>query len=440
MDPVTLAAARKMMQKSLTGAGALKGQKGDPGPQGPPGDAGDPGPQGPQGDPGPKGDPGPQGPQGIQGDPGPQGPKGDTGLQGPQGLTGDTGPQGPQGDPGPAGIQGIQGPQGPQGDPGPAGMDGPQGPQGIQGPKGDIGEPFLIKKVYDTFLDMNAGYSSDGLDEGVLVAISSATGGTDGGKLYIKGPAMYEFFFDLADVDGIAGPKGDPGPQGPQGPQGDPGPQGIQGPQGDPGPQGLQGLQGDPGPTGATGAAGATGPQGPQGDPGPAGPKGDKGDTGLQGPKGNDGAGVASGGTKGQALVKKSATNYDTEWADFGVTESDSSGWHIRKWADGYVELMYSETKKLPLSGWGSYGALYGIDAFTSAHSYPFTLTKHYTTQTSLVIDSDSTNAYGAWVTPCTRISPTAGIPGYALWRANLPPAGITSNLKFCTYVTGRWK
>ncbi len=43
---------------------------------------------------------------------------------------------------------------------------------------------------------------------------------------------------------------------------------------------------------------GIEGPQGPQGEPGPA------------------GQGVPAGGTTGQALVKKSNTNYDTEWQD----------------------------------------------------------------------------------------------------------------------------
>ena len=58
---------------------------------------------------GPKGDTGPQGPQGDKGDTGPQGPKGDTGAQGPKGdagAHGDTGPQGPKGDTGAAGADG----------------------------------------------------------------------------------------------------------------------------------------------------------------------------------------------------------------------------------------------------------------------------------------------------------------------------------------------
>ena len=60
---------------------------------------------------------------------------------------------------------------------------------------------------------------------------------------------------------------------------------------------------------------GDTGPQGPQGKQGPAGP------------------GVATGGTTGQVLAKKSNANYDTEWVDFypyvpvgGLIEWDGTG------------------------------------------------------------------------------------------------------------------
>ena len=53
--------------------------------------------------------------KGPKGDTGPQGPKGDTGATGPKGDTGDVGPKGPKGD---------TGPQGPKGDIGSAGADG----------------------------------------------------------------------------------------------------------------------------------------------------------------------------------------------------------------------------------------------------------------------------------------------------------------------------
>lgn len=62
--------------------------------------------------------------------------------------------------------------------------------------------------------------------------------------------------------------------------------------------------------------------KGDKGDPGPTGPQGPKGDTGATGPKGDDGAdgvGVPAGGTEGQVLVKKTGTDYDTEWANNGT-------------------------------------------------------------------------------------------------------------------------
>lgn len=60
-----------------------------------------------------------------------------------------------------------------------------------------------------------------------------------------------------------------------------------------------------PGPTGATGAKGNTGNTGPTG---PTGPQGTPG-------VGSGGAGIPAGGTTGQLLSKKSATDYDTQWA-----------------------------------------------------------------------------------------------------------------------------
>ena len=49
---------------------------------------------------------------------------------------------------------------------------------------------------------------------------------------------------------------------------------------------------------------------------GPKGDKGEKGDTGDQGPQGAPGAGVPTGGAQGQALLKASAADRDTEWGD----------------------------------------------------------------------------------------------------------------------------
>lgn len=177
----------------------------------------------------------------------------------PSGNVAPTGAQGPKGDTGATGATGATGPTGPKGDKGDTGATGPKGDTGDTGPQG-------------------------------------ATGPT-----------------------GPTGPQGETGPQGPQGEQGPTGPQGPKGDTGDTGPQGpigFTGPQGDPGPTGPTGD---TGPKGDTGDTGPQGPKGDTGDTGPAGADGADGAdgvGVPAGGTTGQALIKASATDYDTTWSD----------------------------------------------------------------------------------------------------------------------------
>jgi Collagen triple helix repeat (20 copies) len=114
--------------------------------------------------------------------------------------------------------------------------------------------------------------------------------------------------FQFVPRPGPQGPQGDPGLDGKDG---EPGPQGLQGPQGEQGIVGPEGPQGPQGPAGPDGTGEAiAGPQGPQGEPGPQGPQG------IQGPQGNLGSGVSAGGTTGQQLVKKSDTDYDTQWVN----------------------------------------------------------------------------------------------------------------------------
>lgn len=107
---------------------------------------------------------------------------------------------------------------------------------------------------------------------------------------------------------------------GPQGPDGDTGPAGTVGPQGPPGPTGADSTV--PGPPGSTGPDGPQGPKGDTGDasivPGPQGPQGDSGVQGNAGPQGPTGPGVPVGGVTGQVLVKKTNTDFDTQWAAGG--------------------------------------------------------------------------------------------------------------------------
>ena len=118
---VTYALSKKYVKESLEGKGALKGEKGDPGPEGKTGPKGDPGKDAsitigniasgetpsasirkdgdvnfldltlPKGDKGDKGDPGEKGTDGAKGDQGPEGPQG---IQGPKGEPGPKGENG----------------------------------------------------------------------------------------------------------------------------------------------------------------------------------------------------------------------------------------------------------------------------------------------------------------------------------------------------------
>ena len=250
--------------------------KGDTGPEGPQGPQGVQGPQGQKGDKGDTGDTGPAATVAVgtttTGNPGTNAavtnsgsssaatlnftiPSGQQGLKGDKGDKGDTGDVGPQG---PIGLQGVQGPKGIQGE------VGPQGPKGDQGVKGDTGAGVNIIGTLNNPSELPA---SGNTGDAYLIS----------GDLYVWTGTSWE---NVGSIEGPTGPQGPEGPQGPQGPKGDQGIQGVDGP------QGLQGIQGAPG------------------------AKGDKGDTGAAGP------GVATGGTTGQILGKKSGTNYDTEWID----------------------------------------------------------------------------------------------------------------------------
>lgn len=103
---------------------------------------------------GEKGDKGEPGLQGIQGFPGPKGDNGLIGPQGPRGLQGEPGIKGDKGDRGENGLNGERGPAGPIGPRGLTGPAGADGAKGEQGEKGDIGAPFGLIDVQNTYDDI----------------------------------------------------------------------------------------------------------------------------------------------------------------------------------------------------------------------------------------------------------------------------------------------
>lgn len=153
------------------------------------------------------------------------------------------------------GDQGIQGDKGNTGPQGPAGAQGQQGIQGIQGEKGDDGYPFLIYKQYDDIEEFN---ESDFPEVGLMFMVMQMDYDPEDPTTAIGYP-VYRYTGE-----------GEP-------------------------PYSLivhmatEGIKGD---------------------------KGDKGDQGEQGVPGPAGAGVPTGGTVGQHLIKQSSDDYDAVWAD----------------------------------------------------------------------------------------------------------------------------
>ena len=127
MDIITLALAKKYVQETVEGAGALKGKDGKSAYQ----VAVDNGFSGTEQE-------WLNSLQGTQGPAGKDGIPGKDGKDGKDGAPGRDGVDGKDGEPGPAGKDGAQGPEGPQG---------PEGKQGPQGETGPQGESYVITEA-----------------------------------------------------------------------------------------------------------------------------------------------------------------------------------------------------------------------------------------------------------------------------------------------------
>jgi mannose-6-phosphate isomerase-like protein (cupin superfamily) len=291
--------------------------------------------------------------------------------------------------------RGKTGPQGPQGEPGADGKTGPQGPAGPGVAAGGTTGQVLAKKSntnYDTEWINNSGGGST-----VSVNVGETTTGEPGTNASVTNSGD-----ETNVVLDFTIPRGKTGPQGPQG---EPGADGKTGPQGPAGPGVATGgttgqvlakksnanfdtewinnsgggstvsvnvgetTTGEPGTNASvtnsgdetnvvldfTIPRGKTGPQGPQGEPGA---------DGKTGPQGPAGPGVATGGTTGQVLAKKSNANFDTEWINplpyvpiGGIIEWDGTG------LNGAPDLSTPE-KVASVYGYGTWER-YGIDRVT---------------------------------------------------------------------------
>ena len=96
----------------------------------------------------------------------------------------------------------------------------------------------------------------------------------------------------------------------------------------------------------------------PRGDTGPQGPQGKQGPTGATGPAG---PGVATGGTTGQVLVKKSNANFDTEWI---AQTSANAGAHNAVYRGKYLGTSVTDAQYASITA-GTFDDLYIGDYWT---------------------------------------------------------------------------
>ena len=127
--------------------------------------------------------------------------------------------------------------------------------------------------------------------------------------------------------------------------------------------------------------------------------------------------------------------SYDTE-----------DGWHVRKYADGYVEQIYKKLVTIAVADWVSIltnesgNGVYSVgDPYFPPVALPVAMTEKLGEVYSVASGNWSTIAAHAGVSASNQVNPNTHIDRFALYRMGTP---ITSPLT-CTMtvmVTGRWK
>lgn len=128
----------------------------------------------------------------------------------------------------------------------------------------------------------------------------------------------------------------------------------------------------------------------------------------------------------------------DTELSSSGplnnitIDEYDQDGWHIRKWSDGYVEMVLNVAYLISESEWSQFGSVYMTPSGSLPRfNYPISLAKRYKEDLSIHTDEYMIGLFSG-----ENVGNKTGV--YNFMRGVAPTISIQVYLTF--NVTGRWK
>lgn len=224
---------------------------------------------------------------------------------------------------------------------------------------------------------------------------------------------------------------GGPGTQGPPGPAGKDGlsayqiaaENGFEGTEA----EWLASLKGPPGPAGKDGDPGDQGPPGENGKEGPAGAPGFSPTVAVE---------PIEGGNKVTITDKDGPKQFDVmNGTDAAAIEdyTTDDGWHVRKYSDGYVEMVLTVSETVSADSWAAWGNGYVVSASNvPVYNYPFTLTTVYVEDCALTIDS------GAWSITYAKDNGNSKTNTYGYYRGTAVTTDRIVNRHIS--VKGRWK
>lgn len=133
---------------------------------------------------------------------------------------------------------------------------------------------------------------------------------------------------------------------------------------------------------------------------------------------------------------KMLATSFTSAGTSIDIEEYDTDdGWHVRKWSDGYIEMIGSFECTFVPSDWSINGNIHSLSTSKiPIHQYPVELNRIYSETLEM-----SSYDMAITVSQYSREHDNE-TKRYALFRSTTMEGDYTATFTFTYFVTGRWK